>query len=137
MRKFSLHLGFAVLAISISAWGAESLTALRSPYGPTETMDRLVAIVEQKGMTVLARVDHSAVGKRTGRLLGIVGKLIQEALGRARQHGMARPGSGLPESVPAGSAPVIRRIALRNVRYDQNQLTIVEILLRTPTSRPT
>jgi uncharacterized protein (DUF302 family) len=69
MRKFSLHLGFAVLAISISAWGAEGLTALRSPYGPTETMDRLVAIVEQQGMTVLARVDHSAGAVKVGMSL--------------------------------------------------------------------
>lgn len=69
MRKFSLHLGFAVLAISISAWGAEGLTALRSPYGPTETMNRLAAIVEQKGMTVLGRIDHSARAVKVGMSL--------------------------------------------------------------------
>ena len=64
---------------------------------------------------------------------------IQEALGRTRQHGMlARPGSWLRESVAAGSSArdQANRATERQVRPEQ-QLTIVEILLRTPTSRPT
>src|ERR1700674_1308477 len=45
-------------------------------------------------------------------------------------------GSGAARSVAMKSEPVISRIALRNVRYDQNQLTIVDTRFRAPTSRP-
>ena len=37
-----------------------------SGYGPSETLNRILAAVEQLGMTVLARVDHSAAAAKVG-----------------------------------------------------------------------
>jgi uncharacterized protein (DUF302 family) len=42
------------------------LTTLPSTHGAKETMDRLEADVKAKGMTVFARIDHSAGAKEVG-----------------------------------------------------------------------
>ena len=39
---------------------ADGLTTLRSSFGPKDTMSRLEAAVEARGMTVFARIDHAA-----------------------------------------------------------------------------
>jgi uncharacterized protein (DUF302 family) len=44
----------------------EGLTVLPSAFGVTETMDRLEAAVEAKGLTVFARVDHAGGAKAVG-----------------------------------------------------------------------
>ena len=44
----------------------EGLVTLSSSYGPKETMERLVAAVEARGMTVFARVDHAAGARSAG-----------------------------------------------------------------------
>ncbi len=48
---------------------ADGLTTLKSSRGPKETMDRLVAEVEAKGLTVFARVDHAAGARDAGLAL--------------------------------------------------------------------
>ena len=48
---------------------ADGLTTLKSSRGPKETMDRLVAEVEAKGLTVFARIDHAAGAKEAGLAL--------------------------------------------------------------------
>jgi uncharacterized protein (DUF302 family) len=45
---------------------AEGLTTSVSSHGPKETMDRLVAAVTRRGMTVLARIDHAAAAATAG-----------------------------------------------------------------------
>jgi uncharacterized protein (DUF302 family) len=45
---------------------AEGLTTGLSSHGPKETMDRLVAAVTSRGMTVLARIDHAAAAAKAG-----------------------------------------------------------------------
>jgi uncharacterized protein (DUF302 family) len=45
------------------------LITLPSPYRAKETVDRLVAAVEAKGMTVFARIDHAAGAKAVGMAL--------------------------------------------------------------------
>ena len=45
---------------------ADGLTTLKSSRGPKETMDRLVAEVEAKGLTVFARIDHAAGAREAG-----------------------------------------------------------------------
>lgn len=57
-----------VLAAS-AAHAADGLLALKSPYSAKETMDRLEAIVKQRGLNVFARVDHSAGAAKIGRSL--------------------------------------------------------------------
>jgi uncharacterized protein (DUF302 family) len=45
---------------------ADGLTTIRSSYGPKETMDRLEAAVRAKGLTVFARIDHTAGAAEAG-----------------------------------------------------------------------
>lgn len=58
-----------LLAMSLSAWGADGLIAVKSPFSPKETMDRLENLLQQKGMTIFARVDHAAGAKKVGKTL--------------------------------------------------------------------
>jgi uncharacterized protein (DUF302 family) len=45
---------------------ADGLTTLKSSRGPKETMDRLVAELQAKGLTIFARVDHAAGAREAG-----------------------------------------------------------------------
>ncbi len=45
------------------------LQVLRSPHDATETMNRLETLVKQRGLAVVARVDHAAAAQRAGRTL--------------------------------------------------------------------
>jgi uncharacterized protein (DUF302 family) len=51
-------------------WGefalANGLTTVESHFGPKETLDRLEADVKAKGLTVFARIDHSAGATAVG-----------------------------------------------------------------------
>ncbi len=48
---------------------ADGLTAVRSPYGERETMDRFEAVARDSGMTIFARIDHGAGAEKVGRSL--------------------------------------------------------------------
>src|SRR3954453_17897503 len=48
------------------AMNLEGLTIRPSSYGPKETMDRLAASVVDKGMAILARIDHAAAAAKAG-----------------------------------------------------------------------
>ena len=55
----------AIAAIALSALAsvaaaADGLVALKSPYDPRITMDRLEGLVKQRGLNVFARIDHAA-----------------------------------------------------------------------------
>ena len=45
---------------------ADGLITMKSSYGPRDTMNRLEAAVKAKGMTVFARIDHSAGASEVG-----------------------------------------------------------------------
>jgi uncharacterized protein (DUF302 family) len=45
---------------------ADGLIAVKSSRGPKETMDRLVADIRTKGLTVFARIDHAAGATEAG-----------------------------------------------------------------------
>jgi uncharacterized protein (DUF302 family) len=45
---------------------AEGLIKVQSSHGPAETMDRLVAEIKAKGLTVFARIDHALGAKEVG-----------------------------------------------------------------------
>jgi uncharacterized protein (DUF302 family) len=47
----------------------DGLTTVLSSFGPKETMDRLAAEVKSKGLTVFARVDHTAGAADVGMKL--------------------------------------------------------------------
>ncbi len=55
---------------------AQGLTTIKSGHGPQETMNRLEAAVKAKGMTVFARIDHSAGASAVGLSLNPTEVLI-------------------------------------------------------------
>lgn len=69
----------------------DGLVSIRSLYGPQETMERLAAEVEARGMTVYARIDHAASAAEAGMPLRPSDLLI---------FGNPRAGMPLMESVP-------------------------------------
>ena len=44
----------------------QGLTTIQSSFGPKDTMNRLEAAVQAKGMTVFARIDHAAGATAAG-----------------------------------------------------------------------
>src|ERR1700730_16815625 len=44
----------------------QGLTTIQSNFGPKDTMNRLEAAVQAKGMTVFARIDHAAGATAVG-----------------------------------------------------------------------
>jgi uncharacterized protein (DUF302 family) len=72
------------------AMAAQGLTTIPSSYGPKDTMDRLEAEVRTKGMTVFARIDHTAGATAAGLSLRPTEVLI---------FGNAKAGTPLMQSV--------------------------------------
>src|SRR5437588_6981979 len=68
----------------------EGLTTNPSRFGPKETMDRLVAEINAKGMNVFAKIDHSAGAAEVGLTLRPTELII---------FGNARGGTPLMQSV--------------------------------------
>jgi len=65
MRKAVL--AFVFLVVGFNAWaGPAGLVSKPSRYSVPETMDRLVAVLQAKGMTVFDRIDHSGTAKKAG-----------------------------------------------------------------------
>jgi uncharacterized protein (DUF302 family) len=48
---------------------ADGLIKVQSSHGPAETMERLVAEIRAKGLTVFARIDHASGAKEAGLTL--------------------------------------------------------------------
>jgi len=55
---------------------AQGLTTIKSSHGPRDTMNRLEAAVKAKGLTVFARIDHSAGASAVGLSLNPTEVLI-------------------------------------------------------------
>ena len=68
----------------------QGLTTIRSSFGPQDTMSRLEAAVQAKGMTVFARIDHAAGATAVGLPLPPTALLI---------FGNANGGTPLMQSV--------------------------------------
>jgi uncharacterized protein (DUF302 family) len=54
---------------SIAGHAADGMVSLKSPRSAKETMDRLEGIVKERGLTVFARVNHSAGATSVGKSL--------------------------------------------------------------------
>jgi uncharacterized protein (DUF302 family) len=68
MRKTVL--AFAMLILGINAWaGPEGFVSKASRYSVPETVDHLVTVLQSKGMTVFARIDHAAEAEKVGQKL--------------------------------------------------------------------
>jgi uncharacterized protein (DUF302 family) len=57
------------LALASAASAVEGLVALESPLTVGQTMDRLEAVVKERGLTVFARIDHAAGAAKVGKTL--------------------------------------------------------------------
>jgi len=66
VRSLALTL---LLAASSLVSAADGLIAVKSAYGPRETMDRLELLLKEKGMAIFARVDHAAAAAKVGKKL--------------------------------------------------------------------
>lgn len=68
--KFILF-GILIMAFEPASlvWGADGLVSVKSSRGVKDTMDRLEKLVEEKGLTVFARVDHAAGAAKIGKNL--------------------------------------------------------------------
>jgi uncharacterized protein (DUF302 family) len=89
-RRSVFALSAAMCLWGVQAMAADGLTTVRSGYGPKETMDRLEADVKAKGLTVFARVDHTAGAAAVGLTLRPTELLI---------FGNAKGGTPLMQSV--------------------------------------
>ncbi len=65
MRKIWIAVLLSMIAVNAFAEGSGLITK-SSRYSAPETMDRLVAVLQSKGMTVFARIDHAAEAEKAG-----------------------------------------------------------------------
>lgn len=68
MRKFVFIVYIAVvLALSATpVLAADGMVTVESPHDVAKTMDKLVAVLESKGMNVFARINHAEGAKKVG-----------------------------------------------------------------------
>ena len=57
---------FLVLTFALPALAADGIIRVSSPHSVTATADRLVELLESKGMTVFTRIDHAAAAQKVG-----------------------------------------------------------------------
>jgi uncharacterized protein (DUF302 family) len=56
-------------SFSTITWAADGLIVVKSPHSPKDTMERLEAVVKEKGLTIFARIDHAAGAAKIGKKL--------------------------------------------------------------------
>ena len=95
-----LCLALVVNAVLFGTASAEDQSLVRkpSPYSVAETLDRLAGILESKGATVFARVDHSAGAEKIGEDLRPTQLLIfgNPKIGTPLMTGAQEAGLDLP-----------------------------------------
>ena len=63
----SLVLAIALIVLPVVSFAADNgLTTVKSSVGVTETINRLEALLKEKGITVFARIDHQAEAAKVG-----------------------------------------------------------------------
>ncbi len=82
MKRVLFYLAsFVALTLSLALTQAEmprvdGLISVASPYGVTETIDRVAQVAEAKGFTLVARVDHAAAASKVDMTLAPTELLI-------------------------------------------------------------
>jgi uncharacterized protein (DUF302 family) len=69
MRFARLIFATVMLAATTAAVAADGLVAVKSPYTPQQTSERLQAELAKRNLTVFARIDHAAGAARIGKTL--------------------------------------------------------------------
>lgn len=65
MRTFILTF-VAAFMLAWPTWAGSDFVLKASPYGVAKTIDRLESVLQQKGVTVFARIDHAAGAEKAG-----------------------------------------------------------------------
>jgi uncharacterized protein (DUF302 family) len=61
-----------IICLMPHAWAVSADSgqiSIRSEYGVKVTLDRLEQVLNEKGMTIIARVDHASAAKKVGKAL--------------------------------------------------------------------
>lgn len=69
MHPFRIMTALVLLTLSSISVAAEGLISLKSPYSPSETMQRIEQAVSARELTVFAKIDHSAGAAKIGTTL--------------------------------------------------------------------
>jgi uncharacterized protein (DUF302 family) len=69
MKIVHALVAIALIAAGSSAFAADGLVAMKSPYSAKDAMNRVEEIVKQRGLTVFARIDHAAGAAKIGKSL--------------------------------------------------------------------
>lgn len=69
MNRVVLLAFAALVGFASTAFAAEGIVAMKSPYVVHETLDRLEVNAKQRGLKVFARVDHAAGAASVGKAL--------------------------------------------------------------------
>ena len=72
----SLVLGTVAAFTVFNVAAVDGLIALKSPHAAQETMNRLEAVVKERGLKVFARIDHAAGAASAGKTLRPTAVLI-------------------------------------------------------------
>jgi uncharacterized protein (DUF302 family) len=64
--KRMIATGIAAAILMVAGAAQAELVRKQSPHPVGETIDRLEAVVKEKGLTVFARIDHAAGAKKAG-----------------------------------------------------------------------
>lgn len=61
-----LVVAFSLLFFAPAAMAEKLMVVKQSPHSVAKTLDRLTAVMQKKGLTIFARVDHAAGAKKAG-----------------------------------------------------------------------
>ena len=76
MKLLTLVFGALLVTFSSFVSAADGLVAVKSPHSAVATLDKLESLVEQRGLTVFARIDHAAGAAKIGQTLRPTALLI-------------------------------------------------------------
>ena len=74
MKLLTLVFGALLVTFSSFVSAADGLVAVKSPHSAVATLDKLESLVEQRGLTVFARIDHAAGAAKIGQTLRQIGR---------------------------------------------------------------
>jgi uncharacterized protein (DUF302 family) len=69
MIRFVLIATLSVLLLAPAARAGDDMIVKKSPHPVAKTLDRLATVLEKKGITVFARIDHAAGAAKVGQTL--------------------------------------------------------------------
>jgi uncharacterized protein (DUF302 family) len=69
MKFIHRLLAACLVFASFASFGADGLTSIKSPYNAADTATRLENTIKEKGLTLFARINHSAGAAKIGKTL--------------------------------------------------------------------